>query len=146
VAIFCFWPVPTSRSKTELLFTSRTGWLFFTLKWCCLIRSRSHESTRKHDYLWYRILPHIFLVYSCSYISVVVLSPSASHELSDTDTENPNDGIIHLQMFLTMVLYYYFLNFGLSPSSPCFLNHYVSRDGSSLVLRCTYSGGSGRWS
>jgi hypothetical protein len=27
-----------------------------------------------------------------------------------------------------------------------FLNHYVSREGSSLVLRCTYSGGSGRWS
>jgi hypothetical protein len=27
-----------------------------------------------------------------------------------------------------------------------FLNHYVSRDGSSLFIRCTYSGGSGRWS
>jgi hypothetical protein len=27
-----------------------------------------------------------------------------------------------------------------------FLNHNVLRDGSSLVLRCTYSGGFGRWS
>jgi hypothetical protein len=40
----------------------------------------------------------------------------------------------HLRISLTMVLYYWDLVFGLYPS-PLFLNQYISRDGSSLVLR-----------